>query len=450
MRTARVCVIGAGASGIPSVKALIQAGLDVDCYEASDEVGGNWCIRNNNGLSSAYDSLHINTSRERMQYADYPMPGDYPDFPGHALIKQYFDRYVDHFQLRERIRFETSVENAAPEGDLWRVDTSDGQSCHYDALVVANGHHWDPRWPEPDFDGSFSGQKIHAHDYRNPTEPIDMRGQRVLVIGCGNSAMDIACELSRPGLTEQVTLSARSPTWIIPRYLFGRPLDQLPTGPIWLPWRIRNFLSEALLRVAVGTPDRYGAPKPEHRLLAAHPTVSSEMLDKLGGGDVSWKPKVRRYHGEQVEFVDGSKQAVDCIVYCTGYNIRFPFFNRTLINPSDNQLSLWQQLLQPARLNLFFVGLMQPLGAIMPLAEQQAKLLAQFLSNQLLLPDQATMERQMERHQDAIKRRYRPSARHTIQVDFDQYLNELQRLSRQRPKPGWRRFDQWRASAAAR
>src|SRR5262245_35796263 len=114
----KACVIGAGSSGIAAVKALNERGLPYDCFEASDRVGGNWVFGNKNGMSSAYRSLHINTSRDRMAYSDFPMPADYPDFPHHSLIARYFDAYVDHFGIRDTITFETSVKRAErlPDG----------------------------------------------------------------------------------------------------------------------------------------------------------------------------------------------------------------------------------------------------------------------------------------------------------------------------------------------
>src|SRR5262245_53712877 len=102
----RVCLIGAGSSGITAAKALADAKVDFDCFEASDRVGGNWVFGNRNGMSSAYEGLYINTSRLRMQYADYPMPRSYPDFPHHTLMAAYFDDYVTHFGIRDRITFE--------------------------------------------------------------------------------------------------------------------------------------------------------------------------------------------------------------------------------------------------------------------------------------------------------------------------------------------------------
>src|SRR6476659_4207621 len=109
-----------------------------------------------------------------MVYETYPMPGDYPDYPNHFQIAAYFDDYVDHFGFRDRIRFRAEVVKVEPADGEWEVtvDGADGEreTNRYRAVLVANGHHWDPRWPEPPFPGSedFSGEQMHAHHYREP------------------------------------------------------------------------------------------------------------------------------------------------------------------------------------------------------------------------------------------------------------------------------------------
>src|SRR5215213_7043751 len=123
-----VCVIGAGSSGIAAAKTLHERGFEFDCFEASDRVGGNWVYKNANGMSSAYRSLHINTSRERMEFSDFPMPASYPDFPHHTHIARYFDAYVDHFGFRDRITFRTVVESTRREADgTWRIALDTGE-----------------------------------------------------------------------------------------------------------------------------------------------------------------------------------------------------------------------------------------------------------------------------------------------------------------------------------
>jgi cation diffusion facilitator CzcD-associated flavoprotein CzcO len=212
----RVCVIGAGSSGIAAAKALHQRGFAFDCFEASDRVGGNWVFRNANGVSAAYRSLHINTSRERMEFADFPMPKSYPDFPHHTHIARYFDAYVDHFGFRDRITFRTRVERAARGADgMWAVGLDSGEERRYDALLVANGHHWDPRWPEPAFPGAdgFAGVQMHSHAYTGD-DPDLFRDKHVVVLGMGNSAMDIAVEASFSAAATH--LAARRGAWVVP------------------------------------------------------------------------------------------------------------------------------------------------------------------------------------------------------------------------------------------
>jgi dimethylaniline monooxygenase (N-oxide forming) len=431
MTAPRVCVIGAGSSGLPVAKALRDRGLPFDVYEAGDRVGGNWVFQNSNRMSSAYRSLHINTSRDRMQYADLPMPRDYPDFPHHTLIARYFETYVDHFGLRDAIRFATTVTRVArAPGGGWIVTTDRGGPARYDAVAVASGHHWDPRWPEPRFPGRFEGVELHSHHYVDPTEPHDLRGRRVVVVGMGNSAMDIACELSREGVAARVFLAARRGAHVVPHYWFGKPLDQLLALPPWTPWPVRRRVAELAYRIGVGDPTRLGLPAPDHRLGEAHPTISSELVPRLGRGDLTVKPNLARLEGDRVRFVDGSVEPVDAIVYCTGYRVTFPFLDPAIAAAPDNDLPLFFRVFKPGLDDLFFIGLVQPLGAIMPIAEAQARWIAAYLAGEYHLPDDATMQRAIARERLAMFRRYVRSARHTMQVDFDEYLWRLARERR--------------------
>ena len=147
-RLPKACVIGAGCSGFTTIKRLKDYGIPYDCFEMSDEVGGNWYYKNPNGMSACYESLHIDTSKWRLAFEDFPVPKDWPDFPHHAQLFRYFKDYVDHFGLRPTITFNTKVEKARRTDDgLWSVTLSTGETRLYDVLFVCNGHHWDPRTP---------------------------------------------------------------------------------------------------------------------------------------------------------------------------------------------------------------------------------------------------------------------------------------------------------------
>jgi dimethylaniline monooxygenase (N-oxide forming) len=415
-----VCVIGAGSSGIAAAKALHQRGFDFDCFEGSDRVGGNWVFKNSNGVSSAYRSLHINTSRERMEFSDFPMPKSYPDFPHHTHIARYFDDYVDHFGFRDRITFRTRVEHVERDGAGWRVTLDNGEVRGYDALVVANGHHWDARWPEPAFPGAgdFAGVQLHSHDYTGE-DPSFFRDKHVVVLGMGNSAMDIAVESSFSAAATY--LAARRGAWIIPKYLLGKPMDQHPALAA-APFRVRQIIRQGVLRAVIGDMQRYGLPKPDHRFLDAHPTVSDDILSRIAHGEILPKPNIARLTERTVVFADGSEVEADIVVYCTGYKVTFPFFDPGFLAAPDNDLPLFRRVFHPDIDRLAFIGLLQPLGAVMPLAELQSEWVCDHLAGRYALPPVAEMRADMERERARMLRRYVPSKRHTMQVDFEDYV----------------------------
>ncbi len=428
----KVCIIGAGSSGITAAQVLAARGVEFDCIELGSEVGGNWRYDNDNGVSSAYQSLHINTSRDAMEYAAHPMPPELPDYPSHWQIAAYFDDFVEHFGLRERITFRTEVTQVTPaRGGGFDVTTCSRENHeirtrHYDHVVVANGHHWDPRWPEPAFPGEFAGQQLHAHHYRTPDV---LAGKRVVVLGIGNSATDIAVEASR--VAKATYLSMRRGAHIVPKFMFGMPTDHLTDSPLARgPLFLQSLGMRAMLRVAVGKVTDYGLPQPDHRVLHAHPTVSSDLLTRLGHGDISVKPAITGYDGPRVHFGDGSSVEADVVVYCTGYRVSFPFLDDTFVAREDNHVDLYRRVVSVDHPGLYFVGLIQPIGAVMPLAEQQAHWVADLVTGVCRLPAPAQMRAQIAAYDQRLKRRYVTSKRHTIQVDAHAYKAELRKERR--------------------
>ncbi len=417
----KACVIGAGPSGLTAAKALQDKQIPYDCFEASDDVGGVWYYNSPTGMSACYKHLHINTSRCRMEFEDYPMPPSWPNFCRHDYVHTYFRDYAAHFGLRDHITFNTRVERAELGDDgVWRVTLSTGETRNYDAVIVCNGHHWDPQWPEPRFPGHFDGKEMHSHDYR---QPEDFAGQRVVVLGMGNSAMDMAVELSYTAA--KVYLAHRRGAHIVPKYLFGRPLDQ------WSVKGIPNWLNErilaTMLRLQLGKVENYGLKRPEHGLLQSHPTISGTILDRLGHGDIIPKDNIAELCGHQVKFADGSVEDVDTVIYCTGYKVSFPFFDPEFLSAPDNDLPLYQRMFKPGIPSLAFIGLYQPLGAIFPLAERQGRITAAYLAGEYLPPSVEEMQKRMQVEREKMFRRYVKSKRHTMQVDYDAFMAELDR-----------------------
>jgi hypothetical protein len=420
----RTAIIGAGISGLTAGKALKDYGVPYTTFETSDRIGGNWAFGNPNGHSSAYRSLHIDTSRQRLCFKDFPMPEHYPTFPHHTDIKAYLDEYAAAFGLLDGIEFGNGVVTARrADGGGWDITDQRGATRPFELLVVANGHHWDPRFP--DFPGTFDGVTIHSHHYVDPQTPLELTGKRILVVGLGNSAADITVELSSKALQNTVTLSTRSSAWIVPKYLAGKPGDTLWRTTPYLPLSWQRKALQLVAPVMGIDPRNYGLPAPNHELFEAHPTQSVELPLRLGSGDVIPKPNVSRLDGDTVHFTDDTADQFDVIIYATGYNITFPFFDRDVISAPGNQIRLYKRMFKPGFDDVAFVGFAQSVPTLFPFVECQSRLLAAYAVGRYALPSEAEMERVIDADQKLYTGHCTDSARHTQQVDYFHYEHDV-------------------------
>ena len=432
----RVCVIGAGAAGLAAGKALADRGIPFDWYEKGSMVGGLWRIDNDNGGAAAYRTLHLNSSRPLTQYPSYPMPDDWPDYPSHTMMARYFQDFAEDNDLLGRITFNTEVTSVAPlptsgsPGENgWSVTTSNGITREYRAVIVSNGHHSVPKVPE--FPGTFEGESFHAHDYLDAEVFTD---KKVLVIGVGNSGMDIACDACK--VADRVYLATRHGVHVIPKYAFGKPIDQFGNPLMaYLPFPVERTLYSAILRLSTGRPQDRGLPKPDHRLLHAHPTVSAELYDRVGHGDIIMKPNIERFENDRVVFVDGTVAEVDTIVYATGYRISLPFFSPDVFQAQGNSMPLYQRVLSPDRPGLYFIGFIQTVGSGIPLMELQSQWVGDLLTGTAVLPADDNIRDWISRDQASLAKRYVRSERHTMQVDFWRYRRAMLEARRHTPNP---------------
>jgi hypothetical protein len=432
-----VCVIGAGGSGLAAIKNLKEYGFGVDCYERETSVGGAWNWRHDR--SPVYASTHLISSKPFTQYPDFPMPDDWPDYPHHSQLLGYFERYAEHFGLGEHIWFGTEVvkiepapdgpDDRAPKWDVTVHGSRGGyapRTMRYAAVVVANGHNWSPKLPEYEGLDEYRGEVIHASAYKDAAQ---LRGKKVLVVGAGNTGCDIAVEAAQQAA--RCWHSTRRGYWYAPKYVLGRPADQVNDRTQWLriPLRLRQWLFHRMLRLTVGDVTRFGLPKPDHKVYETHPIVNSQLVYYIGHGGVTPVRDVARFERHRVVFADGTDAEPDLVVFATGYLPRFEFLAPELLAVDDDgRPRLALQLFSRSHPTLAVAGLLQPDGGIFSMVHWQTVVLARWLRLLDAAPDRAAA---FWAHHRTEERRYhnarlKKSTRHWFEVNHVMYLRALQ------------------------
>lgn len=411
----RIAVVGAGPSGLTATKTLTAAGFDVTCFETSPRVGGHWLIDNPSGRSAVYDSLTTNTTKFMSRFSDYAMPDDWPEFPSHSQVQQWLEGYVERFELADYLRLGIEVERAEPvpnAGWSLRVRDSVGTLSEHaaDVLIAASGNYWDPKLPS--WPGEFNGELLHSRGYRSPDRPVPTRGKRVVVVGLGNTACDLAVEMADAGA--DVRLSARSGTWILPRFRadgepmarsapFSNPSDEVPTFLRWLPEDARMAVFTSMTRR--GMRKRFGPlgerlqaaglPAPPSDPLSKRPTVNQDVVSRLADGAIAMRGEISELAGEEVIYRDGTREAVDVIVCATGYHVSYPYLDQSILDTSGDDVQLFRGTLHPTRNDLFVIGISRPTGGFWPIAEAQAQFAAAMLTGEYVPPTGAAREKRV-------------------------------------------------------
>ena len=374
-------VIGAGPSGITAIKNFADLGFEVTAFERCQGVGGNWRFNDPSGHSSVFETTHIISSKYTSFYEDFPLPESASDYPSHIELLDYFNSYTDHFDIRKLIKFETEVLNCNQlDDDTWEVEWKDSNTEQkhlniFDGLVVCNGHHHKPRYPE--YPGDFSGELIHSHEFKS-AKPF--KDKRVLVIGGGNSACDVAVETAR--VSASTSISWRRGYYLIPKFMYGLPVDLYALKNRWMPTFLRESYTKMMLEIFQGKNEDIGLQKPAQNLFGTHPTVNSELYYAVRHGKVTPHVEIEKYDGNTVHFKNGKTGEYDVIIACTGFKIKHDFFKKSFINYEEGKTPLLHKMIPADIKNLYFIGLFQPLGCIWPGAELQSKLAAKHLSGQ--------------------------------------------------------------------
>lgn len=420
----RVCVIGAGSSGLAVLRELRARGITAEAIERRDDVGGLWRYSQDPEVGEAYASLHPNTSRARMQYRRFPMPADWPDFPPHRWIARYLEDYAGDGRLHEAIELGREVVVVSPlEGGGFEVELDGGERRHYRAVVVASGAAHGRR-VVPSLPGRFLGRQLHSGAYRTPEE---LAGLRVCVVGLGASAADISVDLGRSA--ERVLLSARSGVWIVPRVFGSRPVDQMESPlSARIPMAVRRPAWRATVRLFTGRYSDYGLPEPSYAVHRGPYTVTSSLLPSIRLGLVWPRPGLAALEPDGVVFADGSRDRVDAIVWCTGYEVHAPFLAPELIAGGWCP-ELYLRLVHPDVDGLFFAGLLQPIGSTFPIAEAQGRFIADVLDGAVALPEPAARRVAAAADAERQRRQFAQPSRGLL-IEPIPYLRQLERTRR--------------------
>ena len=337
----------------------------------------------------------------------------------------YLQGYVEHFGLSGKVRLKTEVTEAKLDGQgIWQIRLGDGQTRPMTPCSSATGTTGIAAGRNPPIPASSTAQQIHSHAYRDPFTPVDFRGKRALVVGMGNSAMDIANELCPRHIADKLFVSTRRGAHIFPRFLLGKPADKGKLYP-WLPLSLQRWVGRRIYHTTVGRMEDYGLPKPDHRLFEAHISVSDTLPSYVAAGDIEIRPGIRELAGDSILFEDGRREKIDIIVWATGYKVSFPFFDPSFIAAPGNRLPLFKRVMKPGIPNLFFIALAQPSITLFALADRQSKWIAAYLAGDYALPDVEEQERTILSDEKKHMGRYYASARHTMQLDQDIYFAEL-------------------------
>ncbi|KAL8177982.1 UNVERIFIED_CONTAM: Cyclopentanone 1,2-monooxygenase (CPMO) [Gekko kuhli] len=406
MAKKRIAVIGAGASGLVSIKCCLDEDLEPVCFEMSSDIGGLWRFEEKpeEGRASIYRSVIINTSKEMMCYSDFPIPDECPNYMHNSKIMEYFRQYAKHFDLLKYIRFRTKVCNISKSPDFtetgqWNVITETNEkqeSSVFDGIMVCTGHHTNAYLPLHSFPGieKFKGRYFHSRDYKDPSEFV---GKRVIVVGTGNSGVDIAVEISQTA--SQVFLSTRRGAWVMNRvWDGGEPQDLILNRRIFYSFFKHNFIRKSVHFLAQQKINKkfdhamYGL-QPQHSLYSQHPTINDDLPNRIISGRVMVKPNIKDFTETSVLFDNGSEEDnIDFVVFATGYSFSFPFLDNC-ISVTDNQVSLYKYVFPPQleKPTLAIIGLVQPLGAIMPISEMQARWVTRVFKGLCKLPPASDM-----------------------------------------------------------
>ena len=415
--TPRVAIVGAGPAGLAVTSALRRRGIALRIFERAARVGGLW--DDSRAITPIYDTTHLISSAPISGFEAVPMPRHFPDYPSHRLVLDYLRGFAATLELDGDIEVTVEVSAVTRITHGWVLTLSGGRTTEpFSDVVLATGHQWEPNLPP--YGPDFSGMATHALDYRSAEV---LRGRRVLIVGGGNSACDIACDAAP--LAGRVWLSLRRGYHFFPKHIAGIPADQFSA-------RLRHGADaegtmssiEGMLRSVVGDPVRFGLPKPDHRPFESNPIVNTQVLHFIAQGDVQPVGDIASVAGPDVHLVHGGRIQPEIIVFATGYQHRAPLLDAVRGRPERTGDLILRAV--PADVDgIYVMGLFETAGPAFPLLSLQAELVSACIGRRHAGPARALVAPFAEADISG-GRRYVDSERHRVSVDRVAYARTLE------------------------
>ncbi|WP_299082872.1 NAD(P)-binding domain-containing protein [uncultured Paraglaciecola sp.] len=420
-------LIGAGPMGLATARQLQKYGIVFEGFELHSDIGGLWDITNPH--STMYESAHLISSKHMTEFTEFPMAAEVATYPKHSDICQYFQDYAHEFELKRYFSFGCKVTAMTPlDNGQWQLSwTKDGQSHSktFAGVLLANGNLHKPNIPT--IPGDFSGELLHSNQYKHPQI---FKNKRVLIVGCGNSACDIAIDAVHHA--QSVDISVRRGYYFLPKFALGKAIDSLG-GKIKLPKTIKQFVEGLLIKILVGKPSDYGLPEPDYKMYESHPVINSLVLHHLGHGDIKAQKDIQKCSGQKVTFADKSEAEYDLILMATGYKLDFPFIDKALLNWQQDAPDLFLNVFNPEQENVFVMGMVEAAGLGWQGRAEQAQMVAMLLKlKQTNKPETIQWFKQQmssAQHDTSGGMNYLKVARMAYYVHKDSYLKSMRTLT---------------------